>query len=356
MRVLVTGIAGFAGSHLAELLAARGDILAGPIEPGTGVANLAPVLERHPSSLTADRLHRVDLRDAEGVAALVMDFRPEAIVHLGAIAFVPYTLAHPEETFAVNVGGTRHVLEGARRHAPGARLVVVTTSDIYRPEADGRQAMDEDHPVAPRNPYAASKVEVDRLAAEYAARHGLHVVRVRPFNHTGPRQEARYVCSDFAFQVAEVEAGRRGPVLHVGNLDVSRDIADVRDIVRGYAAALERGRPGGVYNLCAGKAVRIREVLDRLIGMAGVPIRVEVDPARWRPADSAWFLGDGALARRELGWAPTIPLDRTLRDLLDYWRARLRVAKGSPLSSGGEGHGEGAGGAAAEAPRRSVLP
>lgn len=331
MRVLVTGIAGFAGSHLAEALAARGDLLAGLVEPGTALENLAPVLARHPDALAVDRLPQVDLRDGEAVAAAVADFRPDAIVHLGAIAFVPYAVAHPDMTFAVNVGGTRHVLEGARRHARQARVVVVSTSDIYRPAVDGRGAMDEDYPVAPRNPYAASKAEADGLAADYAARHGLHVVRLRPFNHTGPRQEQRYVCADFASQVAEVERGGREPVIRVGNLDVSRDISDVRDIVRGYAAAVDRGRTGAVYNLCAGRAVRIREVLDRLVAMARVPIRVEVDPARWRPTDNSWFLGDGARAARELDWAPAIPLDQTLRDLLDFWRGRPAHLSESPL-------------------------
>ena len=322
MRVLVTGIAGFAGSHLAEALAARRETLAGLVEPGTGIANLSTALERYPAALAGDRLPAVDLRDGEAVAAAVRDFGPDAVVHLAAIAYVPYAVAHPEETLAVNVGGTRHVLEAVRRHRPRARVVVVTTSDIYRPEASAREAMDEDHPLAPRNPYAASKAEADRLAAAAAARDGLDVVRVRPFSHTGPRQEGRYVCSDFAGQVAAVEAGRREPVIRVGNLDVSRDFSDVRDIVRGYILALERGRPGGVYNLCSGQAVRIREILDRLVGMARVPIRVEVDPARWRPVENPWFQGNGARAWRELGWTPAIPLERTLRNLLDYWRAR----------------------------------
>ena len=344
MRVLVTGIAGFAGSHLAELLSARGDLLAGLVEPGTGIENLAGILALHPDALAAGRLPEVDLRDGAAVAAAIADFRPDAIVHLGAIAFVPYAVGHPEETFAVNVGGTRHVLEATRAAAPQARVIVVSTSDIYRPEPEGRGAMDEDHPVDPRNPYAASKAEADRLAADGAVRHGLHVVRVRPFNHTGPRQEPRYVCSDFALQVAEAEGGRREPVIRVGNLDVSRDISDVRDVVRGYAAAVDRGRPGAVYNLCAGRAVRIREVLDRLVGLARAPIRVEVDPTRWRPADNPWFLGDGGRARRELGWAPAIPLDQTLRDLLDYWRDRLDRPLESPLPAVGEGQGEGGAG------------
>jgi len=337
VRVLITGIAGFAGSHLAEALAARGDTLYGLVEPGTAVANLAAALERFPAALSPDRLPPVDLRDADGVAAAVRDFAPDAVLHLGAVAYVPYALAHPEETVAVNVGGTRHVLEAVRRHRPRARVVVVTTSDIYRPEAAGGAPMDEDHPLAPRNPYAASKAEADALAAAAAARDGLHVVRVRPFNHTGPRQEARYVCADFASQVAAAEAGRREPVIRVGNLEVSRDFSDVRDIVRGYVLACERGRPGGVYNLCSGRAVRIREILERLVGLARAPIRVEVDPARWRPVENAWFQGSAARAWRDLGWAPAIPLEQTLRDLLDFWRAQ------SP--GGGAGHGRPAAGA-----------
>ncbi len=337
MRVLITGIAGFAGSHLAEALAARGETLAGPVEPGTGIGNLAQVLERHPAALAPERLPEVDLRDAEAVAALVRDFVPDAVVHLGAVSYVPYAQAHPEEAFAVNVGGTRHVLEAVRPHCPRARVVVVSTSDIYRQEANGRMAMDEDHPQAPRNAYAASKAEADALAAQAAAREGLHVVRVRPFNHTGPRQEPRYVCADFASQVAAAEAGRREPVIRVGNLEVWRDISDVRDIVWGYSLALERGRPGGVYNLCSGRAVPIREVLDRLVGLARVPIRVEVDPARWRPVENPWFQGSGARAQRELGWVPSIPLEQTLTDLLDFWRGQPEEgAAAGPLGAAGQ--------------------
>lgn len=338
MRVLVTGIAGFAGSHLAEALAARGDTVGGLVEPGTGIENLEPVLECHPGALGTDRLPVVDLRDGESVAAAVRDQRPEAVIHLGAIAYVPYARAHPEETFAVNVGGTRSLLDAVRRHRPRARVLVITTSEIYGPGTAEQGTMDEDHPLDPRNPYAASKAEADRLAGEAAAG-GMDVVRIRPFNHTGPRQDPRYVCSDFAHQVAEVEAGRREPVIRVGNLEVARDFSDVRDIVRGYMLALERGRPGAAYNLCAGRAVRVREILDRLVGMARLPIRVEVDAARWRPADNPWFLGNGARAGRELTWGPTIPLDRTLRDLLDFWRARLgpHPAAATPSATDG-GH------------------
>ena len=337
MQVLVTGIAGFAGSHLAEALAARGDLLSGLVEPGTGIGNLARVLERYPDALTADRLPEVDLRDGEAVAAAVRGLRPDAAVHLAAIAYVPYAVAHPEEAFAVNVGGTRHVLEAMARHRRRARTLVVTTSDFYRPDPHGQQAMDEEHPIEPRNAYAASKAEADRLAAGCAAA-GPPVVRLRPFNHTGPRQEPRYVCSDFARQVAEAEAGQREPVIRVGNLDVWRDFSDVRDIARGYVLALERGRPGAVYNLCAGRGVRIGDILDRLVGLARTSIRVEVDPARWRTADNPWFLGCGERARRELGWVATIPLERTLRDLLDFWRERLAVpaaARGVGGAGGG---------------------
>jgi GDP-4-dehydro-6-deoxy-D-mannose reductase len=333
---LVTGIAGFAGSYLAEALAARGDVLCGLLEPGRPAANLAEALARHPEALAPERLPVVDVRDAPAVAAVVCDFQPDALVHLAAVAYVPYARAHPEETFAVNVGGTRHVLDAVRAHRPAARALIVTSSDIYDPGAKGDRprAMDEDHPLGPRNPYGASKAEADRLAAEAAARDRLDVVRVRPFNHTGPRQEPRYVCADFARQVAEAEAGRREPVIRVGNLDMARDFCDVRDVARGYVLALDRARAGTAYNLCSGRAVRIREILDRLVAMARVPIRVEVDPERWRPADAPWFQGNAARARRDLGWTPDIPLEQTLADLLDERRgamiAPLAAEKGIP--------------------------
>ena len=307
--VLVTGASGFVGPHLARALAAVGARVAGlGFEP------------EPPAGLALAGWHVADLREPEAVADAVARARPDAVVHLAGQSSAARSFADPDATFAANVTGTRHLLEAVRKEAATARVLVVGSGEVYGPQPEGSRA-GEETPFAPVSPYAASKAEAERLA-EAAGRgeHGLDVVRVRAFSHTGPGQAPAFVVPGFAQQIAAIEAGGTGAVLRVGNLEVTRDLSDVRDVVRAYVALLERGTRGAAYNVCRGEGVKLTEVVRRLVGLARVPIRVEVDPARLRPADIGWLVGDPSRIARDTGWRAELPLERTLHDVLEEWR------------------------------------
>ena len=307
-RVLVTGASGFVGPHLARALGARGAQAHGC---GLGEA---------PSDAPLASWRPLDLSDRVACEAVVAAVKPDAIVHLAGQSSAARSFEAPEETFRANVVGTWHLLDAVRAAAPRARVIVIGTSEVYGPIEPGTRAR-EDAPFNPLSPYALSKAAADLLAASFAQAHGLDVVRVRAFGHTGPGQTPRFVVPSFAQQIAAIEAGRAEPVLRVGNLDVTRDLSDVRDVVEGYCALMERGTTGAVYNLCRGEGANLRDVISSLVAMARVDVRVEVDPARLRPADVPWLVGDPAAIARDTGWHVTRPLEQTLRDVLEEWRA-----------------------------------
>jgi GDP-4-dehydro-6-deoxy-D-mannose reductase len=259
---------------------------------------------------------RVDVTDAGAVADSIAAAAPAAIVHLAALASVAGSFAAPESFARVNYLGTLHVLRGAARHAPRARILVVTSGEIYGGSAQAAP-FDEDAPLAPASPYARSKAAADALAAASP----LDVVRARSFNHTGPGQSDVYVAASFARQLAEMELGRREPVLHVGNLAAVRDFLDVDDVVEAYVRLLHPTLPGGAYNVASGTGRSIAELLELLIEGSSVRPRIEVDAARWR-ADRA-SVGDAGRLRRTTGWKPAIPFEATLARLLGDWRARV---------------------------------
>lgn len=309
-RVLVTGIGGFVGSHLAKRLAERGMVVLGVgIEPPP--SETGRFLN---ANWTADILDRAPLERAIGEAS------PDAVVHLAAQSSGELSFRQPVETFRVNVLGTFTLLESVRTAAPGARVLVVGTGEVYGPQPAGSRA-GEDLPLCPVSPYALSKAVAD-AAAESFTRRGLDVVRARSFGHCGPGQSDRFVIPTLARQIAEVEGGRRAPVLRVGNLEVTRDLTDVRDVAEAYVALLERGRAGAAYNVCRGEAVRLADVARWLARRARVSVRVEVDAARVRPADIPHLVGDPSVIEREVGWKAAISLDRTLEEVLDEWRGR----------------------------------
>ena len=310
-RVLVTGAGGFVGPHLVRALAARGAHVRGA---GLGASPGGTPIE---DWREADFSNLAQAEDAVGAAPL------EAIVHLAGQSSAAQSFKDPEGTFRANVNGTWSLLEAARAHAPAARVLVVSTSEVYGSIEPGTRAA-ETHAFVPVSPYALSKAAAEQLASAYAATHKLDVVRARPFGHTGPGQTPRFVVPAFAQQIAGIEAGGGEPVLRVGNLEVTRDLSDVRDIVEGYCALLERGRTGAVYNLCRGEGVRLADLLTVLVRMSRVKLAVEVDPARLRPADTPWLVGDPTLALEEVGWRVERPLEATLRDVLEEWRATAR--------------------------------
>jgi GDP-4-dehydro-6-deoxy-D-mannose reductase len=309
--VLVTGVSGFVGPHLARALVASGAQVV-----GLGIET------EPPAGFKLEGWHVADLREPEAVMRAIARARPGAVVHLAGQSSAARSFADPAATFEANVSGTCNLLEAVRGGAPTARVLVVGSGEIYGPQAEGSRA-GEETPFAPVSPYAASKAEADRLAEAAAqGEHGLDVIRVRAFSHTGPGQSPVFVVPGFAQQIAAIEAGQAEPVLRVGNLEVTRDLSDVRDVVQAYVALLDRGTRGAAYNVCRGEGVKLAEMVRRLVGLARIAIRIEVDPARLRPADILWLVGDPARIARDTGWRTGIPLERTLGDVLEEWRGR----------------------------------
>ena len=258
--------------------------------------------------------------DADATEAFVRDAAPRAVFHLAAHASVPFSWEHPRRTIRENVETTLNVLDAVRLHAPEAPVVVAGSGEVYgHPE---RLPVDESAPLRPRNPYAVSKAACDLLAGQYADVHGLRVARVRSFNQAGPGQSDEYVVGTLARQLAEAERGGSGEaVLALGNVDAARDFTDVRDAAR--ALALLADAEPGAYNVCSGRATKVRDLVEMLAAAARVEVRVEVEPARVRPDDVPEIRGSFERLHTQTGWEPEIPLERTLADALESWRDRL---------------------------------
>ncbi len=317
MRVLITGMTGFVGSHLTEFLLARGGIEVFGIERWRSKTdNIDHVKHRF-------QMYECDIRDASSVRKVIADVKPDQIFHLAAQSFVAASWTAPSETLATNILGQLNLLEAVREGKLSPRIQIAGSSEEYGLVHEEELPITETNPLRPLSPYAVSKVAQDLLAYQYAQSYGMHLVRTRAFNHTGPRRGEVFATSNFAKQIALIEAGSQEPVVRVGNLEARRDFTDVRDIVQGYWLALERGEPGEVYNLCSGQDVAIREVLEILLGMTSKAIKVEIDPQRLRPSDVPVLRGDGRKFAAQTGWQPKIPLRKTLEDLLNYWRERV---------------------------------
>jgi GDP-4-dehydro-6-deoxy-D-mannose reductase len=318
MRVLIVGAAGFAGRHLARELLARGhEVIGGTRSGGSDEAPPArPDGRVWPDALPAIPLVRCDVRSPQGVAAALAEADPQAVFLLAGVAHPPLANRHPEIAFAVHVMGAVHVMTAVESRGLPTRVLLVTSSEVYGRVGPADLPVREETPLRPEGIYAASKAGADLAAAAFASARGLDVVRLRPFNHTGPGQRPEFVCPDFAAQIAGIVQGRRPARMEVGNLDVRRDFTDVRDVVRGYALALERGRAGEAYNLCSGRAVAIREILDTLCEVGGARPEVVVAAGRRRGPEVPVLYGSADKAAAQLGWRPEIPLRETLRDVL----------------------------------------
>lgn len=315
-RVLITGVTGFAGSHLAEFLLGLGDLdVFGTVRWRSKRDNI-----RHISGL---KLIECELRDAVSVEKTMDEVRPDYVFHLAAQSFVPTSWTAPADTLVNNLVGQLNLFEAARRLKLNARFQLACSSEEYGLVLPEETPITEDSPLRPLSPYGVSKVAQDLLGYQYFKSYGLYIVRTRTFNHTGPRRGHVFATSNFARQIAEIEAGMRAAVIQVGNLSARRDFTDVRDVVRAYWMAITRGEPGEVYQICSGKAYAISEVLDMLLAHTKMPIRIEVDPGRLRPSDVPLLLGSFDKFHHQTGWSPVIPLTETLRDLLDDWRNRI---------------------------------
>jgi len=264
-----------------------------------------------------------DLEGEGAVAEILAAERPDRIVHLAAQSSVHRSWVDPAGTLRANVLGLLHVLEAVRKRALWPRILVVGSAEEYGLVDPRSLPLREDAPLRPNSPYAVSKVAQGFLALQYSLSHQMGIVRSRTFGHTGPGRGETFAESSFARQIAEIEAGRQRPVIQVGNLEAVRDFADVRDVVRAYWALLERGDPGEVYNVCTGRGVRVRELLHKLVDIAGIDVEIRLDTERLRPSDVPALVGDPGKLKQATGWEPALSLEETLRDLLQDWRARV---------------------------------
>jgi GDP-4-dehydro-6-deoxy-D-mannose reductase len=323
VRVLVTGVTGFVGGHLVDFLRTE--------HPEVEVFGVERLHGTAPAARDAGvTVLQAELDDAASVEAALEAAEPDRVVHLAGQSSVQHSFMDPGGTLRTNILGFVYLMEGLGRRRRPARVLVVGSADEYGAVAPDELPIREDRPLRPRSPYAVSKAAQGLLAPQYASPE-LAVVITRTFPHTGPRRGEAFAESSFARQIADIEAGRRAPVLQVGNLDAVRDFTDVRDVVRAYWALLERGASGEAYNVCSGVGIRIGDLLERLVRLSNARVEVRVDPERLRPVDVPALVGDKAKLAAATGWAPRIALDETLKDLLDDWRVR----SGSPASAHG---------------------
>ena len=343
LRVLITGITGFAGSHLAEYLLERGDVeVYGCCRWRSRMDNLEDIarqgklntraVEGSPTDAVtleeiaepgAVNLIYGDMTDAVSMRRLIEAVRPHRIFHLAAQSFVPTSWNAPVETFEVNAIGQINLFEAIREVGIDPLIQVAGSSEEYGFVHPDEVPMKESNPLRPLSPYAVSKVAQDMLARQYHYSYGLKTVVTRGFNHTGPRHGEVLSCSSFAKQISQIEKGLRPPVLYVGDLSSQRDFTDVRDVVRAYWLVLEKGVAGEVYNIGSGTTRTIQSVLDMLLSMSTTKIEVRRDPLRMRPSDVKILWADDSKFRKQTGWEPQIPFEQTMQDLLNYWRGRV---------------------------------
>jgi len=316
MKALITGISGFVGSHLAELLLSKGFEVHGTIRWRSKRDNIQHIEEKL-------HLHECDIKDASSVRNTIIKSTPRYIFHLAAQSFVHTSWAAPAETILTNIQGQLNVLETMRDIDWPCRCLVVGSSEEYGKVTEDELPITEKNALRPISPYGVSKVAQDLLAYQYFQSFATDLVRTRAFNHTGPRRGEVFVTSTFAKQIAEIEAGKREPVMLVGNLEAQRDFSDVRDVVRAYLLAIEICESGEVYNICSGRSLKIREVLDMLMSISKVKVEIKQDPARLRPSDVMILRGSSEKFRKATGWVPEIPFEQTLKDLLDFWKGRV---------------------------------
>lgn len=315
-KALITGIAGFVGSHLAELLLSKGFEVYGLVRPRSKTDSIEPILSKL-------HLEDADLMDTHSLYNLVSGIKPDYIFHLAAQSFVPTSWVSPSVTLEVNIVGSANLFEAVRKAGIDPVIQIACSSEEYGLVHPNEVPITENNPLRPLSPYAVSKLAMDYLGYQYYSSYKVRIVRTRGFNHTGPRRGDTFAESNFAKQIAMIEKGKQEPVIHVGNLDASRDYTDVRDMVVAYLLAVEKCDPGEIYNICVGKSIKIGDMLQLLLSYSKAKVEIKPDPARMRPSDVPVLLGDNSKFVAKTGWKAQIPFEKTMEDLLNYWRERV---------------------------------
>ena len=292
MTILLTGASGFVGSYLQKVLPSM------PLEDESGI---------------------IDIREADRLESALKRCKPNSVIHLAAQSFVPASFEDPETTFDINFKGTFNLLKALKKAEFSGIMIYVSTGDVYGRVHSVDLPIHEDHPLRPRNPYAVSKVAAEALCYQWSQTESFKILIVRPFNHIGPGQAANFVVSNFAKQILEIKRGTIDPIINVGDIEVTRDFTDVRDIVRAYSLLLEYGKNGEAYNVCSGKERTIRDLLDIMLSLSKVEVEIRKDVSRMRPSEQRRVRGDFSKLKSDTGWSPQIPLEQTLTDVLDYW-------------------------------------
>lgn len=322
MRILVTGVTGFAGGHLAEALLAQG----GHRVVGVARRSVWPPAWSHLASEV--ELHACDLCTLPSLEKILRDVQPERIFHLAGYPHVGRSFQEPDAAWEGNLTATRSLYDAVTRWGGRPRILFVGSGLVYGESASSGHGCTETDLLLPDNPYASSKAAADLMSYQYTRSPGLDIVRVRPFNHIGPHQAPQFAVSSFARQLAAIERGRQAPVLETGNLQPRRDFTDVRDVVSAYVLIMERGRTGEVYNVGSGQSVAMQTVLERLIALSGVSVAVRQTDNLLRATDQAIVRANADKLRRETGWSPRFSLDQTLTDVLTYWREQSNLNHG----------------------------
>lgn len=318
MKVLITGISGFAGSHLAEYFLAEGKHeIFGTIKWRSDRQNISHIQDRI-------RLFECDIKDAFAMKTIITEIKPEQIFHLAAQSYVSFSWRAPQETLITNIIGELNLFEAVRQVKIDPLIHIAGSSEEYGMVVPEELPITEANALRPLSPYGVSKVTQDLLGYQYFKSYGMKIIRTRAFNHTGPRRGTVFATSNFAKQIVEIEKNKRDPVIYVGNLEAVRDFTDVRDVVRAYALSLERCDPGEVYNIASGKGIKIRDMLDMLVALSNADLKIEQDPTRLRPSDVELLIGSSEKFQKKTGWKPEIPFDKTMKDLLNYWREKIK--------------------------------
>ena len=314
-RAFITGIGGFAGSHLAEALVQEQNRVEGTVLPGESTDNIGHLIPH----LT---LHPTDIRSRESLAEAIRKAQPDVVYHLAATSSVSEGERDPAGTMEVNLTGTLHLLEAIRAEAAGARLVYVSSSEVYGKVLPEENPVGEDRPEAPVHAYGLSKLLAEQVVRFYQRCHGISAVILRPFNHIGPRQSDQFVCPSFVKQLVWIECGRAEPVIHVGNLDPVRDFTDVRDMVKAYLLAAEHCKPGSLYNVASGEGVSIADLLGEILSLINARVEVRQDPDRVRKTEIPLLTGEATSFRQTTGWQRQFVLQDSLKEMVAYWRHR----------------------------------